>query len=328
MTTQISKLQIDLIDKTLRSFYSYPMTELSDQSQPQQDISTHPQEAQQPAETDPRIRQIVDEVRAALVQDQNDPERETRLLKAMDMMEAAKGELGLSCETIGEGKNRAIAMRQPVVDRLEEPALVKTWVTEYGYPREKFLPMGTMRTTRKQYMVLNRSGVTKVAITSDQQLDVDPNAAYFSARHDFTPDKARDWTISASGSVRWFAERGQSRYLRLLDGHQFPAHPTTPDYTRDHTERLRRNAEHSQKGDDWKLGSYIEPEGTFAQFIMLDDRTYDHPGERTNPGQNWFDTWEYALVRVTKPEFVENAVRSNMANKIPNIDSTPQQPSV
>lgn len=303
------------------------MTELSDHSQPQQDISTHPQEAQQPAETDPRIRQIVDEVKAALIQDQNSPDREAKLLKAMDVMEAAKGELGLSCETIGEGKNRAIAMRQAVVQRLEEPALLNARVTEYGYPREKFLPMGIMHTTREEYMILNRRGVIKVAMTSDQQLDVDPNAAYFSARQDFTPDNARDWAIKASGGVQWFAERGKSRYQRLLDGHQFPAYPTTPDYTKDHTESLRRNAEYSQKGADWTLVSYIEPEGTFAQFIRLDDRTYDHQGERTNPGQNWFDTWEYALVHATKPEFVENAVISNMANKIPNITSTSQQPS-
>ncbi len=287
---------------------------------------------QEPREnpTDARIERLTQDFQEALALGGDTPEREAKLLKLMDELEASKEELGLTCETIGEGRDRAIAMRIPVDRRLEEPALVNAWVTEYGYQREKFHRMGTMHRTRHEYMVVNRKGVLKVITTPDQRVDVDPNAAYFSARKDFTPENARDWVNKASQSVRWFAEQGQSRYQRLLDGHQFPASPASPEYTTDYAEAVRRKEVQSQQSRDWVLGSEMAPEGTWAKFIHTDDATFDQPGERTNPGQNWFEMSQhgYVAIRVTKPEFVGDSLKTNMHKVAPSVASAPQQPTV
>lgn len=246
----------------------------------------------------------------------NDPHREQVLLELMDLIEGAREQSGRFCATIGEGRERAIVLRQPVEKLLREPAMIFRYTNE-GKGKREALSVGTIQTSRVEYLVVNREGFIKIAMTTDQTLDVDPNGGYFTRTGDhMTPEHIKDWAERTSGSVKWFTDQAKIRMSRVLQSGSYPDQPTYPNpgAEMDYQKAVRLGQLAQEKGFDWVLGDTIRPASQWSQFINLRDTDFDQLSIRTNPGQNWFDTHQrgYLAVRVTNLDFIEQSFKTNL----------------
>lgn len=122
-------------------------------------------ELQKPPDLDAQKARLIQETASVLELDRSSPEFPQRILNLMSQLEKARETLGPFCATVGEGEDRALVFTNPRdIERVSTMVLAIEPETDYG----------PVRTTSRERLLVNRTGVYTLRSVQAQKLDYDP----------------------------------------------------------------------------------------------------------------------------------------------------------
>lgn len=272
------------------------------------------------------IAELMPKVQEILAKEGKEPVDEAKMLKLMDEVERSEDLKG-NVHTLGEGKERAVILKRIVQTSTES--------TSYGpavRPQE-LVPIGKLTTAQSEWLVVNRKGFIKYAVVDEQRLTIDENSAYFDGRRypdshnrdwegpihpdKYFVDKTRQWADGVERSIKYNGDKLRDLMQELVLSHKdYPQEPAKNPFDRFpmgvrppqddvdkyyHEKDLASFAQDLHPDSGWSTLLGTEEQRKASQALRRGD----------NPVGFQYDQYHHDFYRVTDPNFVEQALKSN-----------------
>lgn len=241
-------------------------------------------------EIEAKISQITDQTKALLeptAEERKKPEYEVQALALMSKLETSRAELGDFCATIGEGNDRAVLFLSPLSRSSEE----KMALTPPGNMDQS--TTGTYHSIHEEYLYVNRGGTFKLAFRTAQDATVNADAPQLN-----DPEGTKRWATEQGEHVRHKAQEIRHALRQVIrDGafRHFPDSRYPPEKGEgEHVARLKFNISHA-----------LDPKSHFPAL-----RGVDQKSDAVNSLHQF--RFDVGAVMVTKPDFVEEAIRASV----------------
>lgn len=267
-----------------------------------------------------RVTQLMPRINEFVGLEINDPSRQGKALALMSDIEFSRKQLGIECVTIGEGESRTLVFRTP----LERTGHELMDLTGLPHPLTGSISepwdIGTLNTTYREYLYLNRNGFFKLVFVVDQAGEINLNSPAFTGpNHGNLPntvDESRESAERMRQIVQHEAVRTEKALKDVLHSGQLPPNP--PPELMGYPPRRYADIDNlygpdtAYNRDVWEIAKQLRPDAPFLLPIGLreQDTTFD-----AKTGLSGFRGGLIASVRVTKPDFVSQAIRASTISR-------------
>lgn len=249
--------------------------------------------------------------------DRSSPEFTQKMLDLISQLEKARETLGPSCTTVGEGEDRTIVFTNPRnVERVSDMVFSIEPQTDYG----------PVKTTYRERLLVNKTGVYTLSSVKDQKLDYDPNKRLPTTTikgREFAPSQLKEWAEERSTIAQHYGADSERVLESILASGRYPeiaikkpiAGPgkhLTPE----------EDAEYHRQLAAYFIGKYgLSPNDLKAGVSSIGFTFSPPPTDRereAQPLRSWY-TGGFEITKVTKPEAIQAAFQN-----IPQPQPPPQ----